>query len=181
MVSHIDWVSSFYWILWPSYCVLSVCPRNTRFPRSTGNSRTKCKMPVPQKVRLHCEAQWPAAFPFEACALHRGPVQCPERLTGGHWGLHIPFPSSMRTSYPLPVPILNLKKSNLDSLKQIHSCSESTVHSKHISVQSVAFGISESHRWLPISSAIKFPLQTHLLLVSWGVQLKDILSIHLQT
>lgn len=46
-------------------------------------------MPVPEKVRLHCEAQWPAAFTFEACPLHRGPVQCPERLTGGHWGLHI--------------------------------------------------------------------------------------------
>ena len=93
-------------------------------------------------------------------------IRLSEEQQSGHWGLHIPFPSSMRTSYPLPVPILNLKKSNLDSLKQIHSCSESTLHSKHISVQSVAFGISESHHWLPISSAIKFSLQTHLLLVS---------------
>lgn len=98
VVSHSDWESSFYWILWPSYCVLSVSLRNTRFTRYDGNSRTKCKMPVPEKARLHCEAQWPAAFTFEACPLHRGPVQCPERLTGGHWGLHmqgarkLPFP-----------------------------------------------------------------------------------------
>ena len=84
----------------------------------------------------------------------------------GH-SLHIPFPSSMRTSHPLPVLILNLKKIKLGVLEtEIHSCSESTLHSKHISVQSVAFEISESHHWLPISSAIKFPLQTHLLLVS---------------
>ena len=99
----------------------------------------------------------------------------------GH-SLHIPFPSSLRTSHPLPVLILNLKKIKPGVLEtEIHSCSESILHSKRISVQSVAFEISESHHWLPISSAIKFPLQTHLLLVSWRVQLKDILSIHLQT
>ena len=96
-------VTSFYWILWP-YCVLSFSSRDTRFTRYGWNSRTKCKMPVQQKVRLHCEAQWPAAFTFQACPLHRGPVQCPERPTGGHWGLHMQgtrkLPFSLRCGSP---------------------------------------------------------------------------------
>ena len=92
-------------------------------------------------------------------------IRLSKEQQSGHWGLHIPFPSSMRISHPLPVPILEKIKLGLLEI-EIHSCSQPTLHSKHISVQSVAFGISESHHWLPISSAIKFPLQTYLLLIS---------------
>ena len=56
-------------MLWPSYWVFSIFPRDIRFTRIARTSRTKCKMPVQQNVRLHCETQWQAAFTFEACYL----------------------------------------------------------------------------------------------------------------